>query len=178
MRFLSALLVVVLVGLVGCKSDVPTTPINYDAEQDAATMSKRPFWAMVTTDFNLGFFADMTKPSWVGTITSDETEYGIVFYSLGAEYRGRAFHFLERVEIYTSVDFDFATQTLTTGDLLMWGTNKGVEPPNDHFAANGIVEEAFGNFSMWEGRHFHVGGEVAFHPDGYPLSAAGGLRLN
>jgi len=176
------LLTLLLLGVLGCSETGPAgvewANESVDSQEGAATLAKRPFWANVNTSFNLGFFADMTKPSWVGTVTSEGSEYGIVFYSLGAEYRGQAFHFLERVEIYTWVDFDFETQTLTTGEPLMWGINRGVEPPNDHFAANGIVVEAFGHFSMWEGRHFHVGGEVAFHPDGYPLSAAGSFRLN
>jgi hypothetical protein len=60
----------------------------------------------------------------------------------------------------------------------MWGLNEGVEPPNDHFVANGIVEEAFGDFAAWNGRHFHLSGQVDFHTDGYPLSATGSFRLN
>ena len=172
------LTLVLVLAVASCTSELPTTPIVDDAKQDVVNLSKKPFWATTSLNFNLGVFADVTKPSWVGTITSDGTEYGIVFYTLGAEYRGPAFHFEERVEIYTSVNFDFATQTLDTGDLLIWGFNSGLVAPNNHWVANGVVEEAFDDFSTWEGRPFQFSGEVTYHPDGYPISAAGSFRVN
>lgn len=173
-----------MVGLLGCSEAGPVgvelEGESMEVQQDAVAPAKRALWGTAYSTFNMGFFADPTRPSWIGTVTIDDVEYGMVFYSLGAAYRGRSFHFEERWELYSWVDFDFVTQALTTGDLLMWGLNEGVEapPPGNHFESSGRVEEAFGVFSMWKGRHLHAVGTVLFDSDGNPLSATGTFRWN
>jgi hypothetical protein len=153
-------------------------------EPSAARGATQPLWATVNVDFNLGFFADPTQPSWVGTLTVDTEDYGIVFWSIGSGkpfangFRGSAMFFEEIWGVYTWVDFDFVNQTLAVGDLLMSGRNAGVSTRNGKFRGNGVVEEAFAGMSMWEGRHVHEAGRIAFNPDGSPHSATGVFRVN
>jgi len=186
MRHLTFLLTFLVVGLLGCNEPsmvaVDSEPAGSPAE--VATLSQMPFRAENDALFNLGFFSDPTKPSWIGVLTHDTGTYGIVFYSIGSgksypeNVRGRSFHFEEIWEVYTWVNFDFGTQILTHGDLLLSGSNVGIVAPNDLFHSDGTVEEAYGEMAEWLGAHEHTSGYVVYTTDGLPESAHGEFRLN
>jgi len=186
MRQLTFLLTLLMVGLVGCNEPGLVAVDNElpDASTEAATLSKAPFQAELNSLFNLGFFSDPTKPSWIGMLTHDGGTYGIVFYSIGSgkpfseNVRGMAFHFEEIWEVYTWVNFDFGTQILTHGDLLLSGSNVGIVAPNDLFHSDGTVEGAYGEMAEWLGAHEHTSGYVVYTTDGLPESAHGDFRLN
>jgi hypothetical protein len=186
MKHTVSLAPLLLVGLLACNE---STPVAVDSEtvsaaSQTAALAKNPFRAENHSLFNLGFFADPSKPSWVGQLTYDGGTYGIVFYSTGSgkpfpeNVRGSAFHFEEIWEVYTWVDFDFDTQTLSTGDLVLRGIGTGLVAPNGEFHSDGPVTEAYGDMAMWLGRHEHTSGMVTYLPDGLPLRADGELRIN
>jgi hypothetical protein len=189
MKFLPSLLTIVLiVALAGCSENM-LTESSGTLEVSASTVpsgsvGKTPLRATNHALFNLGLFDDpINNPSWYGTFTANGVDYGQVFFSLGSgkpfeeNIKGRAFFAMEYFYVYTWIDFDPATQTLITGDLLMKGLNTGVQDPQGVFHAHTVVLEAYGPFAMYEGRHGSGAAEVEWAAPGIPYSASGILRL-
>jgi hypothetical protein len=126
-------------------------------------------------------------PDWVGNITIDGTEYGMAFFAIGS---GKAFvdvlpgkvHFFEEIwKIYDWVTFNFTTQELDHGDILLWGYDVGqtcLNGKNYNYHMNGNVEEANGNFEDWEDRNVHMSGEIEWYEPGAPHYAPGTFRIN
>mgnify|MGYP003574374596 CR=1 FL=1 len=184
---LSLLIFALAVVMMGCSENAPTESVDIESvsSQDnrvesSASLSKKPLRTTNYALFNPGFFADpVNNPTWYGTFTSDGTVYGQVFYSLGSgkpfddPVRGRAFFAEETWSVYTWIDFDPATQTLATGDLLMRGYNRGVQDQKSVFHAHGRVLEAYGEFSMFAGRPTSGSATVEWAPSGLPYSASG-----
>ena len=84
--------------------------------------------------------------------------------------------------------FDFETQVLDYGQILLWGYDVGqtcLNGKNYNYHMNGHVEEANGAFEVWEGRNVHMSGEIEWQeietPGGPALAphyAPGTFRIN
>ena len=123
-------------------------------------------------------------PDWVGTITIDGNEYGMTFFSMAT---GKAFeedvgvvsffHVVWRIYDYCS--FDFKNQVLEYGETLLWGTGSGlICLKNSIYLVNGVVEEAFGHFAVWQGHTVHMSGEIIWYDFGAPHYAPGIFQIN
>jgi hypothetical protein len=149
-------------------------------------MAKKPLVGTMELEFNLlwpGPQADI--PDWVGTITIDDGEYGMAFFCIGS---GKAFddflkgkvHFFEEIwMIYDWMTFDFETQVLDYGEILLWGYDVGqTNIQNSNYHMNGNVEMAVEDFMAWEGRSVHMNGEILWLAPGVPQYAPGVFRAN
>lgn len=124
-------------------------------------------------------------PDWVGTITIHGSEYGMAFFCFGS---GKAFddflkgevHFFEEIwVIYDWMTFDFETQELEYGEILLLGYDFGqTNIANSRYRMNGVVEEAFGDFAAWQGYTVHMSGEIIWSGPGVPHYAPGIFRIN
>ena len=150
-----------------------------------AAQDKKPVTGTMDLEFNLlwpGPQADI--PDWVGTITIDSNEYGMAFFCIGsgkqfAEDPGKVHFFEEIWIIYDYLDFDFVTQELDYGQILLWGYDKGVVSwANSHYVMNGNVEESFGDFAIWQGCNVHMSGVILWLAPGVPQYAPGTFRIN
>ncbi|NNE34222.1 MAG: hypothetical protein HKN13_03235 [Rhodothermales bacterium] len=181
MRLLSLTVLFVLIAVVGCTDTFPTEPLEAGTEIQSQ-VAKKPFVATNSALFNPAIFTDHTKPSWYGTYTVDDVEYGQVFYSMGTgkpfddPVTGQAFHAMESFEVYTWIDFDPELQTLTTGDLLMTGVNLGVQTQSV-FRSHGRILEAHGPFEGLAGRPLSGRATVEWAAPGLPYSASGVMKI-
>ena len=103
---------------------------------------------------------------------------------------GKVYHYEEGWKIWTeeftlSWDSDLQRYTLDDcqpGEYVLSGTDSGLwTSGTGKFRSNGIVEEAFGPFGDWLGRHVHqdgVIGPIDFGPLEGVLGFYGDLRLN
>jgi hypothetical protein len=138
-------------------------------------------------------------PDWVGTITIDGEEYGMLFFAIGS---GKSFddflkgqvHFFEEIwAIYdtdfdlrslipsnSAVDWDYWLPANEPDELVLWGYDKGLtNVRNSKYHMNGDVQEANGIFSGWEGRSVHMKGVIQWNPEtGGPQYAPGTFRIN
>jgi len=154
--------------------------------------AKNPLIGNMDLEFNLDWPGPHQTdiPDWVGNITIDSIEYGMAFFAIGS---GKAFvdvlpgkvHFFEEIwRIYDWVTFDFETQVLEYGEILLWGYDAGqtcLHEHNNNYHMNGNVEVAFGDFAVWQGRNVHMSGEIEWQetPEGpAPKYAPGTFRIN
>ena len=64
-------------------------------------------------------------------------------------------------------------------ELVLWGYDQGqTNIQNSNYHMNGNVEEAFGDFSMWEGRNVYMSGVIEWYGPGEPHYASGTFRIN
>ena len=171
--------------LLGC-SENAMLPFDQDADlmESSLKAAVKPA-ATLDGEFYIQFVLDPANPgpTWDGVVSFDglDGEYGYRFFSMGARFPGQSFHFDERYEFYD----------LTTGEVLLWGYDKGVSAPSlrmpepEMFRILGGVEMATGPFEMWLERHLNVKGTVYFiqieTPDGIvvaPSHCYGEIRLN
>lgn len=167
--------------------------------------AKKPLIGTMDLEYNLGWPEPQDEiPDWVGTITIDGEEYDMLFFAIGS---GKAFddafkgkiHFFE--EIWAIYDLDDGFPAIPSNDpddwayflpkndpdeLVLWGYDKGqtnIQTSKYHMTGN--VEEAFGGFSMWEGRNVYMSGIIEWQvietPEGpvvAPQYAPGEFRIN
>jgi hypothetical protein len=151
-----------------------------------AVQAKKPLIGTMDLEYNMlwpGPQADI--PDWVGTITIDGAEYGMTFFCTGS---GKAFddflkgqvHFFEEIwVIYDWTTFDFETQVLDYGEILLWGYDVGqTNIQNSNYHMNGNVEMAIVDFAAWAGRSVHMSGEILWLAPGVPQYAPGVFRAN
>ncbi|MFW9885787.1 MAG: hypothetical protein ACFFEX_15480 [Candidatus Thorarchaeota archaeon] len=166
----------------------------------------RPITGSMDLEFNLLWPGAGDKvPDWVGTITIDGKEYGMLFFAIGS---GKSFvtdlanlkgniHFFEEIwAIYDMGDQSFPA--IPNGDdsawaywlpmnspdeLVLWGHDKGqtnLQTNDYHMAGN--VEMAGGSFSIYDGRSVHMSGEIIWYESGpfagAPHFAPGYFRIN
>ena len=148
-------------------------------------MAKRPLWGTMDLEFNLAWPGPQADiPDWVGTITIDSEEYDMAFFCIGsgkpfADDPGKVHFFEENWVIYDWMTFDFETQVLDYGEILLWGHDKGVTNlVNSNYVMNGNVEEATGDFAVWEGSNVHMSGEILWLAPGVPHYAPGVFRAS
>jgi len=141
--------------------------------------------------FNLGWPGPQDEiPDWIGHITIDDKEYGMLFFAIGS---GKPFevdpptdsvHFFGEIwAIYEWIKFRFDSEgklkKLKLGPVLLWGYDEGnTNLVNNNYHMNGNVEEAFGIFAFWEGRNVFMSGEIIWYPFGAPQYAPGTFRIN
>jgi len=155
--------------------------------------AKKPLIGAMDLEFNLGWTGPSEDvPEWVGTITINEVEYGMVFFNLGtgkpfdSAGEGNVLFYGEIWAIYEWVTFDFESQELETGDLILMGTDKGVLSfANNKYRMNGIVTEVAVGWEIYNGRNVHMSGyiewQIVYTPDGpvvAPYKAPGIFRIN
>jgi hypothetical protein len=159
---------------IGCSDNNPSAPQLNQSDQVTNTLDKKPAANLIgevlaTFVFDPNSGSDV---SWVGTIDFEGyPTYQIIFHSVGAELKGKSFHFAETWEIFNS-----------SGALLLAGADEGVEPPaninkeTQKFLSSGVVEVANDPFQMWLGRSVHQSGVVFSDETG--TYADGTLRIN
>lgn len=161
--------------------------------------AKKPLIGAMDLEFNLGWPEPQAEiPDWVGTITIDEKEYGMLFFCTGS---GKAFddnlkgkvHFFEEIWAIYDTDFDLTSLIPSSSatdweywlpsndpeELVLWGYDAGqtnIQTSKYHMTGN--VEEALGDFLMWEGRNVYMSGVIEWLAPGVPLYAPGTLRIN
>lgn len=181
---LTCLLAGVLV--LGCSEGVPTQAAEDEPAPDIA--AKAPLYGTMDLTYNL-MGPSIDVPDWLGTITIDDVDYGMVFFNVGSgkpfddPFIGSVVKFGEIWVIYEEpVDFDPETGDYTLGTVLMQGTDTGVTVvPNSTYRMNGVVDEAHGPFAQWEGRRVHMMGDIVWQmtPMGpAPQYAPGVFRIN
>jgi hypothetical protein len=163
-----------------------------------AIKAKKPLEGTMDLEFNLGWPAPQDEiPDWVGTITIDGEEYKMLFFAIGS---GKAFdedpgkvHFFEEIwAIYdtdedltllipsdSALDWEYWLPENDPEELILWGYDKGqTNLVNSDYHMNGNVEEAFEEFSVWEGRNVHMSGVIEWYENGAPNFAPGTFRIN
>jgi hypothetical protein len=147
----------------------------------APAQAKKPLVGTMDLTFNLAWPGPSeTIPEWEGTITFD----GIVFYDMkffnigtgkqGDQDPGNTLHFGEIWKIWDE------------GTLILQGTDDGVVSlSNSKYRMNGVVTEAYGEFTIWEGRNVHMNGDIIWQnlgteeePIMAPETAPGVFRMN
>jgi hypothetical protein len=148
-------------------------------------MAKKPIMGTMDLEFNLSWPGPQADiPDWVGTVTIDSSEYGMAFFCIGsgkpfADDPGKVHFFEEIWVIYDYLEFDFGTQELNYGQILFWGYDKGVVSlANSHYVMNGNVEEAHGDFAIWQGHNVHMSGDIVWYEFGAPHYAPGTFQIN
>ncbi|MCB2175462.1 MAG: hypothetical protein KQH57_06615 [Actinomycetales bacterium] len=125
---------------------------------------------------------------WVGTITIDETEYGMAFFNIGTgrphdTVHGNVTPYEEIWVIYESLDATFddagCLAEFTPGPVLLSGDDRGVATlVNGKYRMNGTVEVAAGDFAFLLGRPVHMSGTIVLTDTGAPLYAPGTWRTS
>jgi hypothetical protein len=147
--------------------------------------AEQPIYGEMDLEFNLLWAGPSPSvPEWVGTVTIDGNEHGMVFFNIGTgkpfaiPAQGNAFFFGEIWVIYDWITFDFGTGAFAHGDELLWGHDSGVVTVNDKYRMNGNVEAAFGIYEGLGGRTVHMSGLIEWYPFGAPQYAPGTFRIN
>ena len=164
-----------------------------------AIQAKKPLIGTMDLEFNTDWPGLQDEiPEWIGTITIDETEYRMLFFAIGS---GKAFddnlkgkvHFFEEIWAIYDTDDDFTSwlpsdeaapwaywlPSNEPAELVLWGYDQGqTNIQNSNYHMNGNVEEAFGEFSMWEDRNVYMNGEIIWYGPGTPHFAPGMFRIN
>jgi len=153
--------------------------------------AKEPLVGEMDLQFNLGWPGPQDEvPTWVGTITIDEVDYGMAFFNIGtgkpfAEqpnpdsvlFAGEIWVIYDDLELV--FDENGVLTTFTPGDVALSGLDTGnVRLSNSKYRLKGTVDEANGMFADWLGRRVHMSGDIDFYPFGAPRFAPGTLRLN
>ena len=152
----------------------------------APAQAEQPLYGDMALEFNLGWSGPgLDIPEWVGTITIDGADYPMAFFNMGSgkpfvdPFTGNVLFFGEVWKVYDWMTFDFVSQTLVEGPVLLWGTDEGVVTlANDKYRMNGTVEGATGRFAWLQGRPVHMSGIIEWFPFGAPQYAPGTLRVN
>ncbi|MFX1301208.1 MAG: hypothetical protein ACFFAL_05630 [Promethearchaeota archaeon] len=159
----------------------------------APVQAKKPLIGDMNLEFNLGWAGPSDViPEWVGTITINEVDYGMVFFNLGtgkpfaSAGEGNVLFYGEIWAIYEWVTFDFESQVLETGELILMGTDEGVLSfANSKYRMNGVVTEVGVGWEIYNGRNVHMSGYIEWQtlqtPDGpvvAPYKAPGIFRIN
>ena len=167
--------------------------------------AKEPPIGAMDLEYNLGCPGPQDEiPDWVGAITINGEEYGMLFFAIGS---GKAFddawkgkiHFFE--EIWAIYDLDDGFPAIPSDDpddwayflpknnpdeLVLWGYDYGqTNIQTSKYHMNGNVEEASEPFTGWEGRSVHMSGVIEWQvietPEGpvsAPHYAPGTFRIN
>ncbi len=166
----------------------------------------KPLTGSMDLEFNLLWpGAGDTVPDWVGTITIDGKEYGMLFFAIGsgksfvtdpANLRGRIHFFEEIFAIYDMGDASFPVipngeesaweywlPKNNPDELVLCGYDRGqTNFVNNDYHMNGYVVGACGCFSEYEGGSAHMSGEIIWYESGpfagAPHYAPGTLRIN
>ncbi|MFW9913345.1 MAG: hypothetical protein ACFFEU_12790 [Candidatus Thorarchaeota archaeon] len=145
-------------------------------------------------------------PDWVGTITIDGKDYGMLFFAIGsgksfvtdlANLRGRIHFFEEIWAIYDLGDQSFPEipngdddawaywlPMYSPNELVLWGHDRGQTnlQTNDYHMNGNVEMAAVGSFSIYGGRSVHMSGEIIWYDSGpfagYPHFAPGYFRIN
>lgn len=161
--------------------------------------TKKPLRGTMDLEFNLLWPEPQDViPDWVGNITIDDTEYGMLFFAIGSgkafddNLKGKVHFFKEIWAIYdTTVDFTSLLPSNKTADwaywlpsnnpaeLVLWGYDVGqTNTQNNNYHMNGNVEVAIGDFAIWQDRNVHMSGEIIWYDFGAPHYAPGTFRVN
>ncbi len=148
--------------------------------------AEQPLYGEMDLEFNLGWPGpNPVIPDWVGTVTIDGVQYGMAFFNIGTgkpfvdPFVGKVVFFGEVWVIYEWMSFNFETQELLHGDVLLWGDDQGVTGlANGKYRMNGGVHGAFEHFAELQGRNVHMSGIIEFYPFGAPHFAPGTFRIN
>jgi len=130
--------------------------------------------------------------SWFGSITIEETTYGMALYPLPGRVTGNGtiLHYEEGWKVWTrefTLTYDdedewYYLDDCDPGEYVLSGTDSGVGSfKNDKFRSNGTVDEAFDPFAEWLGRRVHQDGTIGlvdFESLSGVLGFYGDLRLN
>jgi len=167
--------------------------------------AKEPLIGAMDLEYNLGCPGPQDEiPDWVGAITINGEEYGMLFFAIGS---GKAFddawkgkiHFFE--EIWAIYDLDDGFPAIPSDDpddwayflpknnpdeLVLWGYDYGqTNIQTSKYHMNGNVEEASEPFTGWEGCSVHMSGVIEWQvietPEGpvsAPHYAPGTFRIN
>ena len=161
--------------------------------------AKKPLYGAMDLEYNTAWPGPQDViPDWVGTITIDGEEYGMLFFAIGS---GKAFddnlkgnvHFFEEIwAIYdTEVDLTLKIPSDSAADweywlpdngpeeLVLWGHDKGqTNVRTSKYHMTGSAEGAFGDFMMWEDRSVYMSGVIDWYGPGEPHYAPGTFRIN
>ena len=163
------------------------------------TQAKNPLYGAMDLEFNTAWPGPQDEvPDWVGAITIDGETYGMLFFAIGS---GKAFddnlkgnvHFFEEIWAIYDTDFDLTSLIPSSSatdweywlpcnhpdELVLWGYDQGqTNIRTSKYHMTGSVEEAFGEFSVWEGRNVYMSGVIEWYETGGPHYAPGTLRIN
>jgi len=163
-----------------------------------SAQAEKPLYGVMDLQFNHECWVGPSSeiPDWTGTMMIDGTgPYTIVFYNTGSgkpfglPFKGQAFpdqtvvFFGETWALYDWANFDCGApgpgdEQFDFGVLHLSGTDEGVSTTvNGKFQANGIVNEASGDFAKWLGRKMHMSGVIVPGSTGLTVTA-GIFRLN
>ena len=166
------------------------------------TQAKKPLIGTMDLEFNVDWFLvgpQKAVPDWVGTIAIDGETYGMLFFAFGsgkpftADPPGGSVHFFEEIWAIYDTDFDLTSLIPSSSatdweywlpsnhpeELALWGYDNGqTNLVNSNYHMTGNVEEAFGDFSIWEGRNVYMSGEIIWYETGGPHFAPGTFRIN
>jgi hypothetical protein len=162
------------------------------------TQAKKRLIGAMDLEFNLAWLGPTDNvPDWVGNITINGEQYGMLFFAIGsgkpftADPPGGSVHFFE--EIWAIYDMDGKTfpdlPTLegwedwlpkkNPAELILQGHDVGITNKiNTNYHMNGNVEYAAAGWEMYLGRNVYMSGEIIWDPAGFPLSAPGTFRIN
>jgi hypothetical protein len=158
----------------------------------AVVQAKKPLYGTMDLEFNLGHpGAQAEIPDWVGTVTINGKEYGMLFWAIGngksfiGDPPGLKVHFFEEIwAIYDLSSYGdppggFGFRDLIPSDdpsdwsywlpcnsppeLVLFGGDQGITNlQNSKYHMNGNVEGAFGDFEDWQGRNVHMSGDIVW----------------
>jgi hypothetical protein len=161
--------------------------------------AKNPLYGAMDLEFNTAWPGPQDEvPDWVGAITIDGEEYGMLFFAIGS---GKAFddnlkgnvHFFEEIWAIYDTDFDLTSLIPSSSaadweywlpcnhpdELVLWGYDQGqTNIRTSKYHMTGSVEEAFNEFSAGEGRNVYMSGVIEWYETGGPHYAPGTLRIN
>lgn len=152
--------------------------------------AKKPVVGEMDLEFNLLYdgSTDLSIPTWVGTITFDDDEYGMAFFPTGS---GKPFdtdpnlnvHFFEEVwVVYETLDSEFDNGALVKfepGDVVLQGVDSGITNITaSKYHMTGTVDIAEGPFEAWEGRKVYMRGSIDWYEFGAPHFGPGIFRLH
>jgi len=158
--------------LMGCSENASFLP------DDEAMLkgAKKPLPKLVGTTTE--FFSPTTMPYiYMGTI--DFSASGMGTYNLAYEMLEYTQKESSNAGFFTEIFYVFEGDNPDVGTVFLKGTNSGVMVGSAKFVSNGMVEEANGRFTGWEGRNVHVNGTVLSSiPDGPALELTSTFRVN
>ena len=151
--------------------------------------AKPPSMGDRTGDMDLEFNLGYPGPggiAWIGTIEFEHGEYAIAFYFYPGHASETVSHWTEDFAIYEldseepcfEMEGGFLTKFECTDPLLV-AHDKGMTYLKKLiWLGSGVVDEAYGPFSEWQGRNTKIKGDVTMYPFGAPHEAWGTLRFN